>query len=124
MSVYTFIHTCLFQIPWGVPYRAFRTVPSEFQIRPSIIPEAGYGVVATTFLPKYTFLGEYEGTPHSHCPYDESKQEDCVHFNHGCDYTFRVIWDCMSIESVTLAYNESDLQIKTCMSYLILDICS
>ena len=50
-----------YQIPWGVPGRAYLTVPPEVEIVPSKMPNAGLGVVSTTFIPKYAWLGEYEG---------------------------------------------------------------
>ena len=37
------------------------TVPPEVEIAPSKIDGTGLGVVAKTFIPKYTWLGEYEG---------------------------------------------------------------
>ena len=37
------------------------TIPAEVEIVPSKIDGAGFGVVARTFTPKYTWLGEYEG---------------------------------------------------------------
>ena len=45
----------------GEPFRAYRTLPDGFLFAPSSIPGAGLGVFATTFIPKYTWLGEYEG---------------------------------------------------------------
>ena len=37
------------------------TVPPEAEIAPSTIPGAGLGAIATTFIHKYTWLGEYQG---------------------------------------------------------------
>jgi len=37
------------------------TLPPQVQIKQSIIPNAGLGAFATTFIPKYTWLAEYEG---------------------------------------------------------------
>ncbi|KAK2166959.1 hypothetical protein LSH36_33g08077 [Paralvinella palmiformis] len=49
-------------VPYGAPYRAWRTLPWRyFVIKPSKIPNAGLGVFATTFIPKNTWIGEYEG---------------------------------------------------------------
>ena len=49
------------QIPWGTPYRSYRNLPPELTLRKSLIPGAGLGVFANTFIRKYTWLGEYEG---------------------------------------------------------------
>ena len=51
----------MIQVPWGVPGRAYLTVPPEVEIVPSKMPNTGLGVVSKTFIPKYTWLGEYEG---------------------------------------------------------------
>ena len=51
----------MIQVPWGVPGRAYLTVPPEVEIVPSKMPNAGLGVVSKTFIPKYAWLGEYEG---------------------------------------------------------------
>lgn len=48
-------------VPWGDPFRAFKTVPKGMMIAPSYIPKAGYGIIADSFIKKYTWLGEYEG---------------------------------------------------------------
>ena len=37
------------------------TVPPELEITFSRIPGVGLGIVSKTFIPKYTWLGEYEG---------------------------------------------------------------
>ena len=44
-----------------MPGRAYLTVPPEVEIVPSKMPNAGLGVVSKTFIPKYTWLAEYEG---------------------------------------------------------------
>ena len=45
----------------GSPYRAWRTLPWKlFAIRTSAT-KIGLGVYTTTFIPKYTWIGEYEG---------------------------------------------------------------
>lgn len=49
------------QVPWGTPNRALLTLPPGVRIAQSLIPGAGNGIFATTFIPKYTWLGEYEG---------------------------------------------------------------
>ena len=49
------------QIPWYTDYRAFLTIPPEVELTRSNIPQAGLGIRATTFIPSYTWLGEYEG---------------------------------------------------------------
>ena len=41
--------------------RAFHTVPPELRLGTSTVKGAGTGVYATTFIPRYTWLGEYEG---------------------------------------------------------------
>ena len=51
----------MIQFPWGVPGRAYLTVPPEVEIVPSKMPNAGLGVISKTFVPKYAWLGEYEG---------------------------------------------------------------
>ena len=51
----------MIQVPWGVPGRAYLTVPPEVEIVPSKMPNAELGVVSKTFIPKYTWLAEYEG---------------------------------------------------------------
>ena len=51
----------IFQIIWGTPNRALRTLPSFLYVAPSMYPDAGLGVYTSTFLPKYTWLQEYEG---------------------------------------------------------------
>ncbi|KAK2166957.1 hypothetical protein LSH36_33g08030 [Paralvinella palmiformis] len=49
-------------VPTGTPYRAWRTLPWRyFVIKPTNLPYADVGVFATTFIPKNTWLGEYEG---------------------------------------------------------------
>ena len=50
-----------FQVPWGYPYRAHLTLPPEVELTKSSIPEARLGIIARTFLRKYTWLAEYEG---------------------------------------------------------------
>ena len=52
---------CLPQVSWGVPGRAYLTLPQGLEIAPSKIKGAGFGVLSNTFIPKYTWLGEYEG---------------------------------------------------------------
>ena len=37
------------------------TLPPELTLGPSTIPEAGTGVFTTTFIPRNTWLAEYEG---------------------------------------------------------------
>ena len=37
------------------------TLPPEVEIIPSKMPNAGFGVISKTFIPKYTWLAEYEG---------------------------------------------------------------
>ncbi len=50
------------QVPVGTPDRALRTVPEGiFEVRPSSIPRAGMGAFTSTFIPRHTWLGEYEG---------------------------------------------------------------
>ena len=49
------------QVPWGMPGRAYLTMPPEVEIVPSKMANAGLGVVSKTFIPKYTWLAEYEG---------------------------------------------------------------
>ena len=44
-----------------MPGRAYLTVPPEVEIVPSKMPNAGLGVVSKTLIPKYAWLGEYEG---------------------------------------------------------------
>ena len=51
----------MIQVPWGMPRRAYLTVPPEVEIVPSKMPNAGLGVISKTFIPKYAWLGEYEG---------------------------------------------------------------
>lgn len=51
-----------FQVPWNVPDRALQTVPPEVEVVPSRIPGAGLGVVSRIFIPRHTWLAEYEGT--------------------------------------------------------------
>ena len=51
----------MIQVPWGVPRRAYLTVPPEVKIVPSMMANAGLGVISKTFIPKYAWLGEYEG---------------------------------------------------------------
>ena len=51
----------MIQVLWGVPGRAYLTVPPEVEIVPSKMANAGLGVVSKTFIPKYAWLGEYEG---------------------------------------------------------------
>ena len=51
----------MFQTPFGIPDRALKSTPPDFKIRLSSIPKAGLGVYAQTFIPKNTWLGEYEG---------------------------------------------------------------
>ena len=36
-------------------------MPPEVEIVPSKMPNAGFGVISKTFIPKYTWLAEYEG---------------------------------------------------------------
>ena len=48
-------------MPWGVQGRAYLTLPPGLRIGPSKIKGAGFGVFSTTFVSKYTWLGEYEG---------------------------------------------------------------
>lgn len=46
----------------GTPERALKTVPERFvEVKPSGVAGAGLGAFALTFLPRYTWLGEYEG---------------------------------------------------------------
>ena len=54
-------HNIMLQIPWGTPNRAVLSIPSGVELGPSKIPGAGRGILATTFLPRYTWLMEYEG---------------------------------------------------------------
>ena len=59
-------HLCVFtrsvlQVPYGVPGRAYLTIPPEVSLQKSIIEDAGIGVITNTFIPRYTWLGEYEG---------------------------------------------------------------
>ncbi len=50
------------QVPVGTPDRALRTVPEGiFEVRRSLIPRAGMGAFASTFIPRHTWLGAYEG---------------------------------------------------------------
>ena len=49
------------QVPWGMPGRAYLTVPLEVEIVPSKMANAGLGVVSKTFIPKYAWLAEYAG---------------------------------------------------------------
>ena len=49
------------QVPWGVTGRAYLTVLPEVEITSSTIPGAGLGAIATTFIPKYTWLSYYDG---------------------------------------------------------------
>ena len=51
-----------FQVPWGMEGRAYRTVPPELEITFSTIPGAGLGIMSKAFIPKHTWLGEYDGT--------------------------------------------------------------
>ena len=51
----------MLQAPWGIPYRAFHTIPHEVKLARSTIPDAGLGIFAKTFLAKFTWLSEYEG---------------------------------------------------------------
>ena len=48
-------------VPWGVPGRAYLTVPEGFDLYKSAMPKAGLGIHATTFIKKWTWLGEYDG---------------------------------------------------------------
>ena len=53
---------CLyFLIPFNTAQRAYLTLPEGFTITKSSIPLAGSGVFSQIFLPKFTWLGEYEG---------------------------------------------------------------
>ena len=49
------------QVPIGCEDRAYLTIPKYLRLGNSSIPGAGYGIFATEFIPKYTWLGEYEG---------------------------------------------------------------
>ena len=50
------------QVLIGTPDRALRTAPTGIvELRQSSIPGAGLGAFATTFIPRHTWLGEYEG---------------------------------------------------------------
>ena len=42
--------------------RAYMTVPPELEITFSTIPGAGLGIMSKAFIPKHTWLAEYEGT--------------------------------------------------------------
>ena len=53
--------TLLCQVPWGVEGRAYLTLPPGLRISPSKIKRAGFGVFSDTFIPKYTWLGDFEG---------------------------------------------------------------
>ena len=44
-QIYTII-----QVPYGIPNRAYETLPDEVSISRSKIPEAGLGIVAQTFI--------------------------------------------------------------------------
>ncbi len=48
-------------VPWGVPGRAYLTVPEGFDLYRSAMPNAGLGIHASTFIKKWTWLGEYDG---------------------------------------------------------------
>ena len=48
-------------IPWGVPGRAYLSLPDGLLIARSKIPNAGLGIISTTFIRRSTWLGEYEG---------------------------------------------------------------
>ena len=53
------------QLVWGLPDRARKSLPPQAMLKESDIPGAGLGVVATTFIPRYTWLAEYEGEIHA-----------------------------------------------------------
>ena len=49
------------QVPWSVQDRAHRSIPPEVYLAKSGIPGAGMGIFSHTFIPRYTWLGWYEG---------------------------------------------------------------
>ena len=59
-SCFIYLILLIIQIPWGMPGRAYLTVPPEVEIVPSKMPNAGLGVVSKTFIPKYAWLAEYQ----------------------------------------------------------------
>ena len=70
------IYSCL-QLPWGMLDRARKSLPSQVELKQSKIPGAGLGVFATTFIPRYTWLAEFEG-------------EVIIEYEHISDYAWTV----------------------------------
>ena len=60
-----------------MPDRARKSLPPQVELRQSNIPGAGLGVFANTFIPRYTWLAEYEG-------------EVVVEHDHISDYAWTV----------------------------------
>ena len=40
----------IIQVPYGIPNRAYETLPDEVSITRSKIPKAGLGIIAQTFI--------------------------------------------------------------------------
>ena len=79
-----------------MPGRAYLTVPPEVEIIPSKIDGAGLGVVAKTFIPKYTWLGEYDGIT------IVPNEEDYI-----SDYTWQVKTDLRSFGRIALDLSDT-----------------
>jgi hypothetical protein len=72
------------QVPWNLPYHAYLTIPPEVVLAPSSIRGAGLGILSQTFISKYTWLAEYEGTVVGEDKVDSSYRFTVVVANNCC----------------------------------------
>ena len=61
----------------GIPNRDLLTVPPGIRIAPSSIPGAGMGAFTNTFLPRHTWLGEFQG---EYIHLDQKQDPEDLHY--------------------------------------------
>ena len=57
-----------------------KTIPDGFTLTESLIPGAGRGIISLTFVPRFTWLGEYEGVVRDAHFYDESRNPNLADY--------------------------------------------